>query len=93
MEDQQFKRAYYRWNNTGLCPLSTLTTRGKEARAECEDRLLTAGWTAWPKFMELKTSITKDDSAHLSIQITRIEAKKIRFDRFKKSKVGNVGTK
>ena len=80
-------------DNTVLSPFSALETRGKEERAACEDILLTATWTARPRFIELKTSITKDDSAHLSCQISRTEAKKIRVDKFKKYKVGNVSTK
>jgi hypothetical protein len=76
MEGQCFDRACYIGENTVLSPFSSLETHGKEARAECEDSLLTATGTARPRFMKLKTSITKDDSAHLSLQITRIEAKK-----------------
>jgi hypothetical protein len=91
MEGQWFDRACHIGDNTALSPFSTLEIRGKEARAECEDSLLTATWTAArPRFMELKTSRTKDDSAHFSLQTTRTEAMKIRFDGFKKNKVGNV---
>jgi hypothetical protein len=93
MEGQWFDRACYIGDNTVLSPFSAFETRGKDVRAECEDSLLTANGAAGLGFMELKTSITKDDPAHLSRQITRIEAKKIRFDRFKKNTVGNVSIK
>jgi hypothetical protein len=51
----------------------------------------TTGMPKLRRFIDLKTFVTKDDSTHLSLQITRIEAKKIRFDRLKKNEVGNVG--
>lgn len=90
MEGQWFDTACYIGDNTVLSPFSALETRGKEERAKCEDILLLATWTARPRFIELKTSITKEDSAHLSCQISRTETKKIRFDKLKNNKVGDV---